>query len=662
MTATPEPTITPASGHAAGIQGPSLGVPLFNHNAALTGSGYVLLSGGFTGIANNNVIIPFPVETLQVYNPRTGVWSAIELGEGLEFVDSSVILSDDRVLVLGLGQGSSGVVNVARVFDPATEAWTSVAAPTLARSEPNVVLLNDGRVLVAGGLDLSVAFSFSSSPEVLKEVEIYDPATGGWQPAAGMTVSSEDQWLFPSVDGRVVAIAAVSGESSDPGAHAEVYDPATDAWTVIDSLEPFYRPTNAVKLSDGKLLVLGTLSDYKSMSWSGTDPEEITYVELPDGRRLFREQIADQFPDAKVYDPIADTWTSTGRMTQTRVNATLTLLPDGRVLAAGGEDPEGSEYVLYSTTEIFDPAANVWYPGPDLLEPRSSHAATLLPDGRVLLTGGIGIHPVNDERYPLQSTEFVDLTGSPRPPVTSPPAAAVACPLAPAPTPGETITPGAVGTSPYAVLDAVREVMAADSYHLETLVDWTLESEGSNVADGSRRLTMDFDGPDRVSGCGALSEPFVGDFDYRIFSMDGVNYVTNPQTGEWESREGSETLANALDFIDEEVTSQFTELALEGVETLDGVGYYRITGRMPGTALDDTALLGLLLGDFRSEQPYELQFVYWVGINDGLLKRFTAEGKLEQGSDGTLHLSIMVAISNVGEDVIIETPDLSRAQ
>ena len=93
------------------------------------------------------------------------------------------------------------------------------------------------------------------------------------------------------------------------------------------------------------------------------------HVELPDGRQFNAQEFAEQFPRAKTYDPATDMWTPAGEMSYTRINATLTLLPDGRVLAAGGEDPAGSECVLYSTTEIFDPFTNTWSPGPDLSGP-----------------------------------------------------------------------------------------------------------------------------------------------------------------------------------------------------------------------------------------------------------------------------------------------------
>ena len=354
---------------------PTLTVPRFAHEAVLLDDGRVLVGGGFTGVANNNFIAPFPLGSVQLYQPEQGMWSIVEPPEGPPGVLYSAIeLADGRVLFIGLGGDDEGM---ASLFDPASGSWTSLPGLSSQRGFPNLVLLDDGRVLVAGGLDFGGSTS-SYSPEIVNTVEVFDPTTGDWQQAASMSEVSEDQWLFSLNDGRVIAIGVLDDESSDATAHAEIYDPAADTWTVVSSLEPYYAPTDAVELSDGRLLVFGALSSYSSMS---SRNGATVHVELPDGRQLNAGQFAEQFPGAKIYDPVKGAWTPAGGMALARVNASLTLLRDGRVLVSGGEDPAGSEYVLYATSEIFDPLTNTWSPGPDLSEPRSDHTATLLPDG-----------------------------------------------------------------------------------------------------------------------------------------------------------------------------------------------------------------------------------------------------------------------------------------
>ncbi|NBD13271.1 Kelch repeat-containing protein [Corallococcus silvisoli] len=91
---------------------------------------------------------------------------------------------------------------------------------------------------------------------------------------------------------------------------------------------------------------------------------------------------------------------------EVRAGHTATTLPDGRVLIAGGFAPrvDGARPVSGST-EVFDPADGTFLPGPDV-GPRAFHTASLLPDGKVLLTGGAeSFAPVSLQR----TSRFVDL-------------------------------------------------------------------------------------------------------------------------------------------------------------------------------------------------------------------------------------------------------------
>src|SRR3954464_12214492 len=77
----------------------------------------------------------------------------------------------------------------------------------------------------------------------------------------------------------------------------------------------------------------------------------------------------------------------TGNMTMRRSQHTATLLQNGEVLITGGV---GGDMMMtpVSSTEIFDPVAGTFKKSSNRSVPRRMHSATLLPDGRVLIAGG----------------------------------------------------------------------------------------------------------------------------------------------------------------------------------------------------------------------------------------------------------------------------------
>ena len=631
---------------------PSLGLPRFEHEAVLLDDGRVLVGGGFTGIANNNVVVPIPIELIQIYDPGTDMWSFLGPMEGLGVLYSAVKLADGRVLFVGLGieDQTEGTTSV---FDPATSSWAKLPPPRSPRGFPETFLLDDGRILVVGGWDFGGSSSVYSL-DYVGAVEIVDPEAGDWHQAAPMHQIFEDRPLFLSLnDGRVMAMGAVDDGSSDPTAHAEMYDPSTDTWTVISSVEPFYLPTGAVELSDGRLLVFGELSTYRSMS---SRSGKVTHVELPDGRQLNAREFAEQFPTAKIYDLAADAWTPAGEMIHSRSQGTLTLLPDGRVLAAGGEDGWSKDFLLHSTTEIFDPRTNSWSPGPDLSELRGSHSATLLPDGRVLLAGGIGMVLEIEEVYPLASSETVDPNspgmGAPAVTSTQPPASGCEPPVGHAPVALLTL---ARNPPPHALLAAASEAVEnVPSYRLESALYMTLEAEdGEETA--SIRLVIDFQAPDRVRGCLSLYDP-LGGIEVPFVRIGDVVYTANPQSGEWETSESSEAPIDFLDFIGEDVISNMKEPSVDALGILNDVKVHSVTGMVTATDLGDTTLLR----NFDIGGKGELEIVYWVGVDDSLVRRFVAEGMVELAGGEKVDIFMSVEVSDFG-GVVVEEPRVGRA-
>ena len=368
-------------GKQVDIVTPRLAAPRFGHEATLLDDGRVLVTGGLTGFANNNVIVPIPLAMVQVYDFIRNVWRVFgsldglsETGPGL--FSSTIKLADGKVLAVGTIEDGDQFGESTVVLEPSEDSWKQLPPIPSLRGQPDMVALDDGRVLVASGFDVSELSAYS--PETLNVVEIYDPATGLWQQAADMNQALMLQAVVLLDDGRVL-VTGGRGDDFEWSSRAEIYDPEADEWALTTSMHHPQKQPIAVVLSDGRVLVTGGL----------TTP--------------FGPPVA----TSEIYDPAAGTWSPTGTMEHVRLFHTLTLLPDGRVLAAGGQNPAGETNSPHSTTEIFDPRTDSWSPGPDLAEPRLNHSATLLPDGRVFLIGGIGVVFEIDEIYPLDTAEFI---------------------------------------------------------------------------------------------------------------------------------------------------------------------------------------------------------------------------------------------------------------
>jgi hypothetical protein len=90
---------------------------------------------------------------------------------------------------------------------------------------------------------------------------------------------------------------------------------------------------------------------------------------------------------AELYDPATGTFSATGSLGTGRYGATATVLSTGRVLIAGGWSEDPNVPVLASA-ELYDPASGTFASVGSMSTPRAGHSATLLTDGKVLITGG----------------------------------------------------------------------------------------------------------------------------------------------------------------------------------------------------------------------------------------------------------------------------------
>ena len=211
-------------------------------------------------------------------------------------------------------------------------------------------------------------------------------------------------------------LVAGGGGFSVTLATAELYDPGSGSWTDTGSMSGGRILHTATLLPDGKVLVAGgadsisetsvnalataELYDPATGSWTATGPmidprAHHTATLLADGKVLVAGGSGsaagtDSLATAELYDPATGTWTVTETMIEARTYHTATLLPDGRVLVAGGSGSRGPQL---ASAELYDPGTGSWSATGRMVVDRSGHSATLLQDGRVLVLGGSSAPP-----------------------------------------------------------------------------------------------------------------------------------------------------------------------------------------------------------------------------------------------------------------------------
>jgi len=179
-------------------------------------------------------------------------------------------------------------------------------------------------------------------------VPVIAQTSGTWKKTGNMKTARDAAGATLLQNGQVL----VAGGDGSNGllADAELYNPANGQWTKTGSLNTA-ESGGLTLLQNGQVLITGA--------------------------------------DAELYNPSTGTWKVTGTPNTTRYSATQTLLPNGKVLLAGGTARNCvTSPCDLSSTELYDPFTGTWSPTGSMTTAHSSHTATLLANGQVLVAGG----------------------------------------------------------------------------------------------------------------------------------------------------------------------------------------------------------------------------------------------------------------------------------
>ncbi len=313
---------------------------------------------------------------------------------------TATLLDDGRVLVAG-GDNSVTGFNSAELYDPATGRWDVTGSMSNVRSSHTATRLRSGLVLVAGGC------CDGTGVQNLATAELYHPRSGTWAATGSMTTPRVYHTASLLHSGQVLVTGGCGLENCYPLlASAELYDPRSGAWTATGSMTTPREYHTATVLQSGLVLIAGgyggaccnrdlnsaelydpATGAFRATGSLHTARENHTATLLPDGRVLVAGGCGDDYcntvlSSAEIYDPATGTWSTTGSMAAARVHFTATLLPSGKVLAVGG-------FYATASAELYDPASGTWTATGSMAKARYNHAAALLTDGQVLVSGGI---------------------------------------------------------------------------------------------------------------------------------------------------------------------------------------------------------------------------------------------------------------------------------
>ncbi len=330
----------------------SMNVARDGQTATLLSNGEVLVTGGF------NFTSGF-LASAEVYNPAKGKWTFTGSLPAPRSGDSTVLLPNGQVLLAGgIDESTSGgsTLATAELYNPSTGTWTVTGSMTTARYAFALIVLPNGEALAAGGENAS---------GFLNSAELYNPATGTWTATGNMTTAAAGSAVL--LQNGDVFVASTS-----------IYDPSTGTWTAISAPSGVGGPVGL--LSNGDVLTYngfgGGIYDPSTNQWTTyPQPPCDTFNQncgsgaalLKTGHLLVAGGItkvnAQPYPIsetnglAALFDPSTLTWASTGSMNKSRIGQTMTLLPNGQVLAAGGETYDKSAGALRptATCEIYNP-------------------------------------------------------------------------------------------------------------------------------------------------------------------------------------------------------------------------------------------------------------------------------------------------------------------
>jgi uncharacterized repeat protein (TIGR03803 family) len=215
------------------------------HTATLLPDGQVLVAGGTDCNWSSGVPV---LNTAELYNPATGIWTATGLMHNAHETHTATLLQNGQGVLVAGGDDGYGYVLAGELYNLTSGTWTATGSLNQGREFATATLLQNGQVLVAGGGDASGGLSSS---------ELYIPSSGTWTVKGPMNDMREMHVATLLQNGQVLVAGGDDGSDNISYSSAETYNPASGAWTLTSSMNEGHSYATMTLLANGQALVAG---------------------------------------------------------------------------------------------------------------------------------------------------------------------------------------------------------------------------------------------------------------------------------------------------------------------------------------------------------------------------------------------------------------------